>query len=454
MSNNERIDTYLTTNLDRYIQETARLCAQPSVSAQHLGMRECAELVAQILVEHGFDVQQFETPGNPVVVGRAKGRSERTLLCYNHYDVQPPEPLELWTNPPFEPTIRDGALYARGAKDDKGEFVVRLAAVDAVREANGGELPCGITFVVEGEEEIGSPTIAEFVKHNLDLLKCHGAIWEEGFNSPDGRPMNLLGVRGILSVVFRVTTMNRDAHSGSAHIFPNAAWRLLWALNSLKGPDERIRVAGFYDRAKPPSPRDLEILDSAPTYEEMTRETFGVREFVRGATGIQLNRAVFEPTCNIQGIESGYYSEGMKTVIPAEAIAKVDFRLVPDQDPEEILGLLREHLDREGFRDVEVTQLGAMWPAKSSPDDPLVKLANRAAEEVYQTRPIIVPIVGGSSPVYAFAGPLGGIPVVTAGVGYIGSRTHAPDEHVRIPDFLDAARHVARIVDGFAGLGS
>src|SRR5688500_13564536 len=148
------IDNYLTTNLDRYIQETAHLCAQPSVSAQHLGMRECAELVAQILREHEFDVQQFETPGNPVVVGRARDRSERTLLCYNHYDVQPPEPLELWTTPPFEPTVREGALYARGAKDDKGECVVRLAAVDAVREADGGGLPCGRRVGGEGAEAL------------------------------------------------------------------------------------------------------------------------------------------------------------------------------------------------------------------------------------------------------------------------------------------------------------
>jgi acetylornithine deacetylase/succinyl-diaminopimelate desuccinylase-like protein len=454
MSNNDRIDTYLTSNLDRYIQETARLCAQPSVSAQHLGMRECADLVAQILTEHGFEVQQFETPGNPVVVGRAKGRSERTLLCYNHYDVQPAEPFELWTTPPFEPTVRDGALYARGAKDDKGEFVVRLAAVDAVREANGGELPCGITFVVEGEEEVGSPTIADFVLQNLDLLKCHGSIWEEGFNSPDGRPMNLLGVRGVLSVELRARTMNRDAHSGSASTLPNAAWRLLWALSSLKGPDERIRIQGFYDRANPPTQRDLELCDAMPTYEELIRDTFGVREFVRGATGPALNRAVFEPTCNIQGIEGGYYGEGMKTVIPAEAVAKVDFRLVPDQDPDEIFGLLRAHLDREGFNDIEVIRHGQMWPAKGSPDDPLVQLTSRAAEEVYGKAPLLVPITGGSSPVYAFAGPLGGIPVVTAGVGYIGSRTHAPDEHIRLADFLDASKHIARIMDGFADLGS
>ncbi|HYP42148.1 MAG TPA: M20/M25/M40 family metallo-hydrolase, partial [Chloroflexia bacterium] len=155
---NAQIDGYLRAGLDGYIEETARLCAQPSVSAQKWGMRECAQLVGEILRGHGFEVQSFETAGNPVVVGRATGRSERTLLCYNHYDVQPAEPLELWTTPPFEPTVRDGALYARGAKDDKGELIARLAAVDAVRDAHGGELPCGITFVVEGEEEIGSPT--------------------------------------------------------------------------------------------------------------------------------------------------------------------------------------------------------------------------------------------------------------------------------------------------------
>src|SRR5437763_364599 len=178
--NAKQIDTFLESRLDGYIAETAELCAQPSVSAKHEGMAECAQLVAAILKRHGFEVRQFETPGNPIIVGTAKGRSERTMLFYNHYDVQPPEPLELWTSPPFQPEVRDGALYARGSKDDKGEFIARLAAVDAVRAAHGGELPCGVTFVVEGEEEISSPHIAQFVQEHLDLLKSHGSIWEEG----------------------------------------------------------------------------------------------------------------------------------------------------------------------------------------------------------------------------------------------------------------------------------
>ena len=446
-----QIDNYLKSNLDRYINETAELCAQPSVSAKGEGMVECATLVAAILERHGLQTQQFPTAGNPVVVGRAPGRSDRTLLFYNHYDVQPPEPLELWTSPPFEPAVRDGALYARGAKDDKGELVARLAAVDAVRAAHGGELPCGVTFVVEGEEEVGSHHIAQFVREHLDLLKSDGAIWEEGGIDAQGRPANSLGVRGVLSVEFHAETLMRDAHSGGGSTLPNAAWRLLWALTSLKGPDGRIRIPGFYDRAKPPSDLDIELLRAQPSDEARSREEFGVSEFVNGVTGEAYKRAVFEPTCNIAGIGAGYQGPGMKTVIPARASAKVDFRLVPDMDPDDIFDRLRRYLDDQGFADVEITRLGAMWPAKAEGDNPFVRLTARAGEEVYGKSTVMYPLTGGSTPIYAFAGPLG-IPVVAAGVGYPGSRTHAPDEHVRLDHFLDASRHIARVLDGFARL--
>ena len=447
----EQIDAFLQRELDAYITETARLCAQPSVSAQGEGMAACAELVADLLLRHGFQVRQFETPGNPVVVGHVDGRSDRTILCYNHYDVQPAEPFELWTSPPFEPVLRDGALYARGAKDDKGEFVARVAAVSAVRAAHGGNLPCGVTFVVEGEEEIGSPHIAEFVREHLDLLRCHGAIWEEGGIDPEGRPLMTLGCRGVLAVELAVETLQRDAHSGNASVLPSAAWRLLWAVASLKGPDERIRIPGFYDAALPASPLDRQLLTALPSYEDELRRIFGVTEFVRGVTGEAFKAAVFEPTCNIQGITTGYQGQGMKTVIPARAVAKLDFRLVPGQDPDDIFKKLRAHLDDAGFADVTATRVGAMWPAKAPADDPLVTLTARTAEEVYGLPSQIAPLAGGSSPIYAFAGPLG-IPVVNAGVGYWNSRTHAPDEHVRLHDFLNGARHIARIIDGFAAL--
>ncbi len=209
----EQMDTYLNDNLDGYIAETAELCSQPSVSATGEGVLECAALVEGMLARRGFTVQRFETPGKPVIVGWASGTSERRLLFYNHYDVQPPEPVELWTSPPFEPTIREGALYARGAEDDKGELVARLAAVDAARAAHDGELPCGVIFVVEGEEEVGSPNIAQFVREHAELLRCDGALWEVGGIDRSGRPGTVLGVRGVLGVQLEAQTMKMDAHA-------------------------------------------------------------------------------------------------------------------------------------------------------------------------------------------------------------------------------------------------
>jgi acetylornithine deacetylase/succinyl-diaminopimelate desuccinylase-like protein len=446
------IDEFLQANLDHYLAELSELCAQPSISARTEGIQECAALVGRLLARHGLQVERLETPGNPVMVGRAAGRSARTLLCYNHYDVQPPEPLELWTTPAFEPTIRDGALFARGAADDKGEFIARLAALDAVRAAHGGELPCNLLFVVEGEEEIGSPTMAQFVLDHREQLACDGSIWEGGGIGPDGAPEMVLGARGILAVELRVRTMSHDAHSGGGHIFPSAAWRLVRALATLKGEDERIRIPGFYDQARAPSEMELALLDKAPTFEAVMREIFDVQQFVLGRTGAALNRAVFQPTCNIQGINTGYQGEGDKTIVPAEASAKLDFRLVPDMDPDDILAKLRAHLDAQGFSDVVIHSYGGMKPFTATPDNPLVQLTLSTGQEVYGLPTQVTPISGGSTPIYAFSGPLGGIPVVFAGVGYWDNRIHAPNEHVRIQDFLNGARHVARIIDGFGEL--
>jgi acetylornithine deacetylase/succinyl-diaminopimelate desuccinylase-like protein len=445
-----QIDGYLKSRLDDYILETTRLCAQPSVSATGEGIEACVPLVVELLDKHGLNVQVVKTPGNPVIVAEADGRSPKRMLFYNHYDVQPPEPLELWTNPPFEPTVRNDSLYARGAEDDKGELVARLAALEAVREVNAGELPCGVIFVVEGEEEIGSPHIARFVREHTDMLASDGALWEVGGQTAQGAPSLVLGVRGILGVELVVETMKRDAHSGNAHILPSAAWRLVRALNSLMSENGRILIPGFYEQVREPSVIDLELSDALPSQEEMYHDLFGPDQFVFGRSGQELNRAVFEPTCNIQGIQSGYQGMGNKTVIPARASVKLDFRLVPDQDPDEIYDLLQAYLNDKGFGDVHVTRGGSMWPAKTSADHPLVMLTASAGEEVYGQPEVIQPMGGGSSPIYAYPRPLGDIPVVWAGTGYWDNRAHAPDEHIRLEDFLNGSRHIARILNGFA----
>jgi acetylornithine deacetylase/succinyl-diaminopimelate desuccinylase-like protein len=447
-----RIDEYLEREQDRYIDLVAKLCAQPSVSATGEGVEECAALMGEVLSEHGYRVSHHPTANNHFLIGRVDGVSQRTLMFYNHYDVQPAEPFELWDSPPFEPTIRDGALYARGSKDDKGEFVARLAAADAVRHAHGGKLPSGVVFALDGAEESSSPDIVEFVQDNLEALAADAAIWEEGGTDRDGRPINRLGVRGILYVELHVTALAMDAHSGGAHALPNAAWRLTWALQSLKGMDERVLIPGFYDDVLDPSLADIELLTQMPDVEEAMRAHYAIDAFISDLTGDEFRQAVFNPTCNIAGITTGYQGAGPKTVIPAKASCKIDFRLVPDQSPEDILAKLRAHLDANGFEDVEVVRLGQMWPAKCDANDPFVKLTSRTGIEVYGQPPIINPLGGGSSPIYAFAMPLGDISVVRAGVGYWGNRTHSPNEHMRISDFTLAAKHIGRILNGFADL--
>ncbi|MDH5605513.1 MAG: M20/M25/M40 family metallo-hydrolase [Anaerolineae bacterium] len=448
---NQVIDRFIDENMERYLAETMELCALPSVSATGEGIKACADKVEEILARHGLEVQRFETPGNPIFVGKAAGESERTLLFYNHYDVQPPEPLELWTTPPYEPAIRDGKLFARGSSDDKGEFISRLMAIDAVREAHGGDLPCGVVVVIEGQEEVGSPHIAQFVQEHLELLASHAAVWEEGGVGREG-PTTLLGKRGVLDVELFVETIRRDAHSGGANLLPSAAWRLVWALASLKDSCERILIPGFYDDLKEPTALDREMYEIYPNLlqeQQAMLDQYGIKEFLGGKRGVEAELMVFEPTCNIQGITTGYQGKGGKTVIPARASAKLDFRLLLDQDPDDIEAKLRAHLDAQGFSDVKIERGGAMWPAKVPADDPFVRLSAETAEEVYGMPYHILPTTGGSSPVYAFAKPLGNIPVVTAGVGYWDKASHAPDEHIRIEDFRNGTRHVARILAGF-----
>ncbi len=451
MSEYAKIDSYLEKNLDQSLAELSRLVAQPSVGAQNLGLHECAALVGEMLERRGFDVRIMKTAGAPVVFGERRGRSDKTLLIYNHYDVQPPEPLELWETPPFEPSLRNGKLYGRGVSDDKGHLVSRLFAMDALL-ASDGELPCNIKFIIEGEEETASVNLFEFIRKNMDLLKADACIWEFGGVDHRDVPMLYLGLRGICYVELSVETAATDVHSGlGGSIFPNAAWRLVWALSTLKGEDERIRIPGFYDGIKPPSARDRELMQALPDVAAEYKSRYGVRQFIKGLTGgAELKvEEVFTPTCTICGLTSGYQGPGSKTVLPARASAKVDFRLVPDQHPDDILRKLRLHFDAEGFSDVQITDLGGDPPARTDPEEPFIQLVIKTSEEVYETPMQLVPMTGGSGPSYPFVHDLK-LPVATAGLGYPDTRTHAPNENIRIDLYLKHARHMARIIQEFA----
>lgn len=445
-----KIDSYLDSHLDESIAELSRFCAQPSVSAQNWGLAETAQMVGQMLEKRGFTVEITPTAGAPIVFGERKGRSDKTLIIYNHYDVQPAEPLELWHTPPFEPTLRDGKLFARGVSDDKGHFTYRLFAIDALL-AELGELPCNVKFVLEGEEEVSSAHLHEYVQQNLSKLAGDACIWEFGGVDHNDNPNQSLGLRGICYVELSVTTANQDCHSGlGGSIFPNAAWRLVWALNTLKDANERILIPGFYDSVVPPSPRDIELMAALPDTAEEYKKRYGLDHFLNGLTGgVELALAeVFKPTCTICGLTSGYQGPGSKTVLPAKASAKIDFRLVPNQTPEVVLKQLRAHLDAQGFTDIEVTFLGGEAPARTDPDDPFVKLVVESAREVYGVPQQIIPLVGGSGPNAIFQKALN-VPIVTAGAGYPGTGAHAPNENLRLDLYLKAAKHMARILVEF-----
>jgi acetylornithine deacetylase/succinyl-diaminopimelate desuccinylase-like protein len=444
------MDRYLDAHLDESIAELARLVAQPSVSAQKQGIEECARLVVEMLEKRGFRATLYPTGGAPVVFAERRGRANKTLIFYNHYDVQPAEPLELWATPPFEPSLREGKLFGRGVADDKGHIVSRLFAIDALL-AQEGELPCTIKWVIEGEEETSSVHLEGFVREHRELLAADACIWESGGVDSREVPIQSLGLRGICYVELSVETANQDVHSGlGGSIFPNAAWRLVWALNSLKGPDERIRIPGFYDPVRPPSQQDGELMAALPDEAEEYRNRYGIREFLNGLTGgTELNIAeVFQPTCTICGLTSGYQGKGSKTVLPARASAKVDFRLVPDQRPEQVLKQLRAHLDAQGFPDVQIEYLGGETPARTDPNHPFIRLVVEAAREVYGVPMQMVPLSGGSGPNYIFIENLG-LPIATAGVSYPGAQVHAPNENVRLDLYLKGAKHIARVLKEF-----
>ena len=446
----EQIDQYLEANMDKSVAELSRLCAQPSISAQNHGITECADLVADMLRSRGFTVEIMPTEGAPVVYAERRGRNNKTLLFYNHYDVQPPDPLDLWDSPPFEPTLRDGKLYARGVSDDKGHLVSRLFAIDALLVLDG-DLPCNIKFVVEGGEETGSVSLDSFVQQNQSKLAADACIWEFGGVDHREAPMQVLGLRGICYVELWVETAKMDVHSGlGGSIFPNPAWRLVWALNSLKGPDEKINLPGHYDSVCQPSERDLDLMAALPEVAEEYKERYGVTHFLRGLTGgTELRVAeVFEPTCTICGLTSGYQGDGTKTVLPARASAKIDFRLVPDQTPEQVIKGLRLHLDAHGFDDIHINYLGGEPAGRTSPDDPFVALVVETARSVYGHPMQIDPLGGGSGPIYPFIHYLK-LPVATAGIGYPGGRGHAPNENIRLDLYLRGAKHITRIINSF-----
>lgn len=442
---------YIDAHRETFIQRVQQLCRQPSIAAQNVGIQETARMVAQLMEEVGVRPEQYATNGAPVVYGTV-GSGTPTLLIYNHYDVQPPEPLELWESPPFAAEVRDGKLYARGAADNKGNLVARLCAVEAWLRTRGS-LPLTVKFVVEGEEEVSSAHLHEFVRQHTDLIQADGCVWEAGGKDIQENPGLYMGAKGILYVELEARGANRDLHSSQATVVPNPVWRLVWALSTLKDRQEDILIAGFYDDVAEPTPEEMEHLRriAAQRDDDLSRRDLGLDQYLLGLSGLQLvKRNLFQPTCTICGFGAGYTGPGSKTVLPSKATAKLDFRLVPNQRPDDILNKLRTHLAQNGFADVEVRLLGAERPARTPVDSALARVMQQTVKEIYGRDPVVSPLMAATGPMYELTAQFG-IPTVGTGAGYAHSNGHAPNENIRLEDFFQHLKHVALIFERFAG---
>ncbi len=290
----------------------------------------------------------------PYVVGEI-GSGEHTIIIYNHYDVQPEEPLELWTSPPFALTERDGKLFGRGAADDKGEFVSRLAGWRLFRKHNPGPLPFRLLWIVDGEEEIGSPSLQDFLATRFAGRKAEAIWWEYGEIDSSGAPVILLGFKGVIAMELRCRTARADLHSSLGALFDNPLWRLASAVSSLRDSTGKVLIDGFYDAVRAPEPETLAAVAAPPFTLASVKAATGAERVLAATTEeTAFERLSLAPCLNVNGFHGGYGGKGSKTVLPAEGFAKLDFRIVPDQSPGRIIALLRAHLDRLGFTDIEM----------------------------------------------------------------------------------------------------
>lgn len=433
------------------ILDLARLVAIPSVSARGEGLDECARTVAQMLDDAGFQTEIHAGSVAPFVLGEI-GDGPFTVLIYNHYDVQPEDPVDLWTDQPFELTERDGRLYGRGAADDKGEFASRLAGWREFRKANPGPLPYRLLWLVEGEEEIGSPSLDEFLQTRLPGFKADVCWWEYGEVDSSGRPIVLMGFKGVLAAELRCRTCRADLHSSLGAVFDNPLWRLSSAIASLRDADGQILIDGFYDDVLVPDAITEESVEDAPfTLESLMDATGGQRLLADVDSATFYRKLNLRPCLNINGIHGGYGGEGSKTVLPAEGIAKIDFRLVPDQHPAKIAALLRAHLDRLGFEDIELNIIDAVVrPVRSSPDHWSVQIATDLLGRWFKAKPILQPSAAASGLAHPFALEMGAV-ILGMGLTHHGAMLHSPDENIFVDHF---AKMIGFSSDFFAALAT
>ena len=449
MISTSAVDAYIEKNSGRFIEELEELCAFPSISNHGLdAVRPARDWIAESLGRFTDRVETLDEGGMPALYAEVAGAGRRKLLLYQHYDVQPVDPIELWDSDPFKPVEKDGRIIARGVADDKADVMARIHALETLKGL--GEVPVTLRFLVEGEEEIGSKTFETIAHKHANKLRADGCLWESGASFDDaGRPTLQFGCRGLLYVQLRVRMLGFDQHSGFASIYPSAPMYLAEALASLRDQDMNVRIDGFYDRVVEPTDSDRRMMAKIDPEIEQRKKLVGFDRLIREPTPERvIEQLLFTPTCNIAGITAGYQGTGSKTVLPAEATAKLDFRLIPDQDPDEVLARLRKHFDSNGFEKVEIVWHDGEKPARSDPDSDVARTVIECVKDLHG-EPVLWPFMQATGPMHPVVSDLGVPTVLPVGVGRPDNRIHAPNENIHAADYINTIRLMCRVWERF-----
>jgi acetylornithine deacetylase/succinyl-diaminopimelate desuccinylase-like protein len=442
----QQVLSYLESNKDRYLRELTEFLSIPSVSSQsqhNTDTRRCAQWVADQMRTIGMqEVKLYETPGHPIVCGEWMGaQGKPTILFYGHYDVQPVDPLNLWTSPPFEATIRGDNLYARGSADDKGQVFIHFKAIEAYMK-NNGTLPVNIKMIIEGEEEVGSANLENFVKEHAEMLKADVVLISDSAMFKKGVPSVCYGLRGLAYMEVEVTGPNRDLHSGtfggSVHNPIQALSELIASLHDKNG---RVTIPGFYDDVLPLSRAERAAYKKLPWSDRAYAKDLGVKELYGEKGYTSLERVWARPTLECNGIWGGYTGEGAKTVLPSKAFAKISMRLVPNQKSRKIAKLFEKHIKSIAPKtvDVQVRALHGGEAAITPIDSPGVQAAVAALEKGFGKKPLYQR-EGGSIPIVVQFKEILGLDTVLLGFGLPDENAHAPDEHINLENFFGGMR--------------
>jgi len=454
----KEILNFIDSNVDSYIEELKDFLKIQSISTlpeNKTDMQTAAQFVADKIKQAGIEkVTIYQTEGHPIVYAEWMGAPGKpTVLIYGHYDVQPADPIDLWETSPFEPVIKDGKIYARGATDDKGQMYVHIKSVEAILKVNG-TLPVNVKFLIEGEEEIGSPNLYTFLKNNTELLKCDAvlisdtSLWEEGV------PTITYGLRGISYMEVEVTGPNRDLHSGTyGGAVPNPVNILADIISKLKDKNGRITIPGFYDDVLKPTKQEKENLKKLKYPEKEFAKSIGIKKSV-GEKGYSLLERIWSrPTLDCNGIVGGFTGKGAKTIIPSKASAKISMRLVPNQNPKKIEKLFTKYIKKiaPDYVDVKITSIHGGSPFIAKLNQPIMKVAAKAMASAFGKETVFMR-EGGSIPIVVdFAEKLKATPVLM-GLGLDSENLHSPNEHFNLNHFRLGIISSAYFMNGLANL--